>query len=805
MAATAERFRPVNAPRGRRPSDVANRRAHAAQVIAEIQGLRPADNRPGAYIHLEGRPGEPIDADKFDKSGLRLLTIERSAGDDSAGHVVFFAPTEALEKLEHKVVAFRDEDTQTGRPKNADLVQSIRHLRPAPLRRLWRGPRSAFPEDRNAQFDWEVWLKTDEVDAFVAAADDAFLEVAPDRLVFPEQTIIQVTASRVELADIIRYSAGVTALAKPATTAEFFDGMPVEEQADWTENFADRIQLTNPPRTWITLLDTGVTRAHPLIAPALAAADRHAANPGWAREDVKGHGSGMAGLALYGDLTSRLQETTQVQLTHRLESVKVIPDAGENPYHLLGAVTRHAVDAVEAEEARRRRVFTLATSTSDDHPHDGAPTSWSTEVDQLSAGASGRLRGGRRLIITSAGNVQTTRHTTTRYHAICDDPSEELEAPGQAWNAITVGASTHKVTLGDGIAGAPLAPAGDLSPYSKTASWSSTWPIKPDLVLEGGNLLLDNLPPAMATTDLSLLTTHHAPAERHFSTFEATSAAAALAARMAAQVWSAYPDYWPETIRALLVSSGRWTPAMRRHLPATPGKGDYDALFRRYGYGVPNLARARRSATDAVTLIAQGLITPYTHSATRGAPAIHNEIKLHALPWPRETLRRLRGRNVTLRVALSTFVEPNPAEASRGRKLSYGSHGLRFKLKRADETRDQFRIRINRAAASDDEPQINAGMMDDDGWRFGQRRRDVGSLHIDELTCPASDLARRDILAVHPVGGWWKTKLRPGDELPQARYALVVDIDAGGSEVDLYAEAQAEIAAQIAAQAEVEI
>ena len=216
----------------------------------------------------------------------------------------------------------------------------------------------------------------------------------------------------------------------------------------------------------------------------------------------------------------------------------------------------------------------------------------------------------------------------------------------------------------------------------------------------------------MAAADLSLLTTYHDVVQRHFSTFEATSAAAALAARMSAQVWGANPDYWPETIRALLVSSARWTPAMRRHLPPAPGKGDYDALFRRYGYGVPDLSRARRSATDAVTLIAQGFITPYTHSETRGAPAVHNEIRLHALPWPRQTLRRMRGRQVTLRVALSTFIEPNPAEAARGRKLGYGSHGLRFKLKRAGETRDQFRTRINRAAAVEDEPPPRAGAVD---------------------------------------------------------------------------------------------
>jgi hypothetical protein len=35
-------------------------------------------------------------------------------------------------------------------------------------------------------------------------------------------------------------------------------------------------------------------------------------------------------------------------------------------------------------------------------------------------------------------------------------------------------------------------------------------------------------------------------------------------------------------------------------------------------------------------------------------------------------------------------------------------------------------------------------------------------------------LARRNILAVHPIAGWWKSKLRPDDRLPRARYSAVI-------------------------------
>lgn len=663
---------------------------------------------------------------------------------------------------------------------------------------MWRGPKSKFPETAGA-IDWEVWVASDGVNAFVELALAAGAHVATDRLDFPEQTVLQITASRAILSQLISSSPSVRALAKPATTSDFFDSLPIEEQPNWADDLLERTTFAadGTTQTYVTLLDTGVSLGHPLLAPVLEGGDRHAADPAWSLGDTNGHGTGMAGLAVFGDLSTALHSAGPIRVGHRLESVKIIPDAGVNPHHLLGAVTRRGVNAVEAA-SQRHRVFAMASSTSDDHPHDGAPTSWSTELDQLASGRSGDRKAGR-LFVVAAGNVSSDSHMTADYHAICDADGEELESPAQAWNSITVGAKTDKTTLGVDIGGAPLAPAGDLSPFSKTASWASTWPLKPDIVLEGGNLVLDGLPPAMSCADLSLLSTHSEPAACLFTTFEATSAACALAARMAATIWADQPDRWPETVRALLVASARWTNPMLSHLPADPSKGDFERLFRRYGYGVPDLERAMKSARSAVTLVAEDRITPYTHSEHRGAAAVHNEIKLHELPWPVEGLRQLGAHPVTLRVALSTFVEPNPAEASRGRKLQYASHGLRFKINRANERPADFSRRINAAAQVDDSDAALIGGADDDGWRFGSRRRDVGSLHIDELTCAASDLARRNILAVHPIAGWWKSKLRPDDRLPRARYSLVVEIDAGEADVDLYAEIEAVIAAQIEA------
>lgn len=87
--------------------------------------------------------------------------------------------------------------------------------------------------------------------------------------------------------------------------------------------------------------------------------------------------------------------------------------------------------------------------------------------------------------------------------------------------------------------------------------------------------------------------------------FDATSAAVAQAARMAAQLGAAHPEFWPETIRALMVHSAEWTEPMLAAFGRTPGKKERYELIRRFGYGVPNLERATASARDCLALFAQ--------------------------------------------------------------------------------------------------------------------------------------------------------------------------------------------------------
>ncbi len=162
------------------------------------------------------------------------------------------------------------------------------------------------------------------------------------------------------------------------------------------------------------------------------------------------------------------------------------------------------------------------------------------------------------------------------------------------------------------------------------------------------------------------------------------------------------------------------------------------------------------------------------------------EIHIHDLPWPKEVLAGLGEAKVRLRVTLSYFVEPNPGRRGWQTKHRYQSHGLRFEVRGAAESHDEFRKRLNQQAMDEEEDRPVAG-SDNDGWYLGPRARDRGSLHSDLLPdCTAADLAERGMIAVYPVTGWWKEQKKRDRSDKGARYALVVSIETDAADVDIW-------------------
>jgi hypothetical protein len=302
--------------------------------------------------------------------------------------------------------------------------------------------------------------------------------------------------------------------------------------------------------------------------------------------------------------------------------------------------------------------------------------------------------------------------------------------------------------------------------------------------MEAGNLGSN---PAVADLadldDLQLLTTAHDFVERAaLTTFGDTSAAAGLAARFAATAWAKYPALVPEAVRALIVHSAEWTPAMLARFTDGQGKVDYRSLLRCFGYGVPNLRRLLSSLDNSLTLIAQSDLHPFLKENGRVRT---REMRPHPLPWPKEALTALQNTEVSMRVTLSYFIEPSPGARGWAPRYGYQSHGLRFAVRNSLETVPQFEQRINKFVR---EEGYDPPGLADPGWQFGRGTglTSLGSIHSDVWRGRAIDLASRGDIAVYPTMGWWNKRPHLDAWTKIARYALIVTIATPEIEADLY-------------------
>lgn len=629
---------------------------------------------------------------------------------------------------------------------------------------------------------------------FERIAGNLGLEVGDSSLRFPDRRVLLLYGSVDQLARSIEIVDSVAELRQVREVPADYRAFSPQEMRAWTEDLLDRVVWPSEGGPSIAILDTGVNRRHPLVKPVLEERDQHTANEAWGRDDHEGHGTEMAGVVLYEDLAQALGSSALLRVPAHLESVKILPRHGDNDPELWGWVTQQAIARVEIERPERRRCHLMAVTATGTRDL-GRPSSWSGAVDQLAAGVGDEKR---RLIVLSAGN-ERDRQTWLNHPDHLE--TSEVHDPAQAWNALTVGAFTERwqITEDDLKDWQPVADPGDLAPMTSTSvMWQDRWPLKPDLVLEGGNAARDASGQIDTPDSLSLLTTHHRFHERVFTITGDTSAASAQAARMAGFLQALYPEAWPETVRALLIHSARWTETMIRRFGPLSEKRAVKTLVRSCGFGAPSLERALWSAGNRLTLIVEDEIQPYTKTKAgerKSVPQL-NQMHFHQLPWPREQLRDLGDTEIQLRVTLSYFVEPSPGERGWQSRYRYASHGLRFDVRGAQETTEEFQKRLNKQARAEDEDNPRTG--DTDGWTLGPQLRHRGSVHSDVWTGTAADLATREQIGVFPIGGWWKDRHHLGRWNRKTRYSLVVSIEAPEIEVDLYTPVAAQVGVPIA-------
>jgi hypothetical protein len=785
----------------KRPNPARNRGSHASKLrsdLGNVFGVLEQERKsseseadpvgePGFYLDVEFSISEK---DKVlqslenlrSKAKIELMSVNVSPSSVEYLEATLFVPDSKKNYFEKKITAYENEETKYGKPKNEALVSRIEAFSLSSIMSLFTDEKSLFPQDQSVAVWWEVWLRSDLKKNFDEIAERLDIRVQPHSVKFIEREVVLALANVLQIGQILRKCDAIAELriAKDMPSF-FFENNELEQQA-WMNDLLNRCVFEQSPNVSTCLLDGGVMRIHPLLEHSLSVDDIHSYEPAWETHDTReGHGTNMSGLLMYGELCEALVGHQRIEVSHCLESVKILPPQGENDPKLYGWIMQQGISRAEIQAPFRKRVICMPVTS--EGANRGTPSSWSAAIDDLCFGrdkVSDELV--QRLIILPVGNI---RNEINLEDYINNNDSASAENPAQSWNALVVGAFTEKVNIVDSKYRhwQPIAPAGDLSPRSRTSCiWGRQWPNRPDVVFEGGNLATDGVCAGEVLDDLSLLTVHHRVDQRLFTLLSDTSAATALAGYFAAQILVQNPDFWSETVRALIVHSATWTTAMRKYLPATPQQKDKNILLRRYGYGVPSLEKALRSAKNDLTMIVEDGFQPFQKKENQ-SNVTTKDMNLHTLPWPKKELEALGERDVEMRVTLSYFIESNPGERGWIRRYSYPSYGLRFATKDATEKLPDFKKRITKNAHEEGD---TVSFQEDKGWFLGTALRNRGSLHSDIWTGTAADLAAKDAIGVYPVGGWWKDRPVHNRWSDQIRYALIVSIRVMGDGVDIY-------------------
>lgn len=760
--APVNRRRPGQAPRIRVPADP---RGHGTQLLQSLRRFRADRQRaegPEDHLLVSFSLSQSADPNLLETiPGVEVVSQEGKT------LVVAFASTRALEVFEERLTTL----IAGGRPVRQEVLFALQSFGSwtAADRTGWALQRDGFPALDRFYLDAELWplARAPQRNAIRAAFE-----------AWAREHGIEISDS-VDTVSLQAYRlrcnrAGAEALLQHQDVRTV--NLPPRFAIDRTLLALDiqELPVPQPPAdtaAGVVVLDSGLNTGHPLLRMAVGDSQGFVP-PGRAANDVHGHGTKVAGLALYGDVAACAQRRAFVPEI-RLFSGRVLDD--HNQYEPT-FVENHVREAVQYfVESYNCRIFNLSIGDLN-RPYLGGHVAGLAHVlDSLA-------REYEVLFVLCTGNflgqggvpadwiAEYPNYLLTQHAALLD--------PAPAINAITVGA----IARYDATANAhyfpatleerPVAQVDQPSPFTRSGIGAG-YPIKPDVVAYGGNSAVDprvnrGLP---VTRGLGTVSTYHDFAGgRLLVEDNGTSFAAPYVTNLAGLLSNKLGASDANVLRAILLAHAEMPEAAIALLD------DEVAQRRLCGYGCIPAQSLLESTDTEVTLFAADAIADRHHH-------------FYELPIP-DTFYSRGTRDRQLTVALSHF------PPTRTTRIDYKATRISFKLVEAeslDEVVAFFNAAVDRegleripevTGRSVSERERSRGSGQSATWRFrritNQRRQMKMFVVVTRLDAP------------------WSTGLVEEQE----RYGLAVVLrDRENLEEELYLQIRERLEARVRARA----
>ena len=402
-----------------------------------------------------------------------------------------------------------------------------------------------------------------------------------------------------------------------------------ESTADYNLPISDFPEVVSPPKDncGILVIDSGVQRGHPLIAPVLGEAEVFPdANRQFitdSPDDVNGHGTNVAGIAIYGDVENCIKQRS-FDPTAWVFSARVTNDENQYDEDLLVETQLDRAIRAFVKEYPNCKVINISLGNADQIYRDGLKQfRLAAKIDEIAY----QYQDKNIVFVISAGN---TYHEELKYEQLLNDypkyllnNNARIIDPATSAIALTVGSlSFGRGSITTNTSDVRLQPIATLPGYPSSftrTGFGVDKMIKPDVVDFGGDLVLNlsyrenlglpkvsELEPTVAGVSVLTLSKNYNSSLFHFCS--GTSFAAPRVANLAAQLFTKYPDASSNLIRALIVNSAVLPKEIPPEFQCNSGQpqGEKTKTIKDqlaiYGYGQPELQRAMYSAENYVVL-----------------------------------------------------------------------------------------------------------------------------------------------------------------------------------------------------------
>jgi len=543
-----------------------------------------------------------------------------------------------------------------------------------------------------------------------------------------------------------------------------------------------------------TVLDSGIFSGHPLLNNVIVAEEDFDLVEGTTSDNC-GHGTGVAGIVVYGDFR-RFIETKVFTPLVRICNAKVMHNDGKgyptfSPEKRPERIIKEAIEHFHREYGCR--VFNLSAGNEDMVYNMGRQMPWAEVLDQLSRELD-------IVIVVSAGNVSNPEiHNFASREKLMEkcrdqlfEPEHRLIDPATAALCVTVGSITRfdepelvngrSVRLSAGPKNAP-------SVFTRIGKGVNK-AIKPELVDYGGNFAVHQVMRGntrWVQNDRILMepTLNH-NYSKLFKGFCGTSFAAPRVTHLAARIeWALEEQIGDKPsanlIRAMLVNSALLTKEMvewadqsaDRHCT---GKRNLkqERRLRLFGYGKPNGAWLY-SGRDHVTLFSEDALNLRT-------------FHLYKIPVPIEFLRLDCNKQINISMAY------NPV--TRLSRKDYLANNLWFEVYRRIDEATLAKYKAKKEAGQDDDSEPLPDKFKAD---FSPGRTEVDSSTLQQRVWTKAKTGGKDLIWNEDdpyiyvlVTG--KERFKYAEQEQPQPYALVITFSYDGEQdIQLYNKLQQKV------------